>query len=132
MEKKRVVAYVRVSSKSSAQLHSYEFQERYWQDKFADDPQRELVGIYADRGISGSSVKKRTEFLRMMDDARSGRIDQIQTKSVCPLPTQDQLQRAEMGVSHLDVLYAIHKREGRLRLHPHKGQCPEGEVRRSI
>lgn len=82
MEKKRVVAYVRVSSKSSAQLHSYEFQERYWQDKFADDPQRELVGFYADRGISGSSVKKRTEFLRMMDDARSGRFDQIQTKSV--------------------------------------------------
>ena len=82
MEKKRVVAYVRVSSKSSAQMHSYDFQERYWQDKFADDPQRELVGIYADRGISGSSVKKRTEFLRMMDDARSGRFDQIQTKSV--------------------------------------------------
>jgi len=82
MEKTRVVAYVRVSSKSSAQIHSYDFQARYWQDKFADDPQNELVGIYADRGISGSSIKKRTEFLRMMDDARSGKFDQIQTKSV--------------------------------------------------
>lgn len=82
MEKKRVVAYVRVSSKSSAQIHSYDFQARYWQDKFADDPQSDLVGIYADRGISGSSIKKRTEFLRMMDDARSGKFDQIRTKSV--------------------------------------------------
>lgn len=82
MEKKRVVAYVRVSSKSSAQMHSYDFQARYWQEKFADDPQSELVGIYADSGISGSSIKKRTEFLRMMDDARSDKFDQIQTKSV--------------------------------------------------
>lgn len=82
MEKKRVVAYVRVSSKSSAQIHSYDFQARYWQDKFTDDAQYELVGIYADRGISGCSVKKRPEFLRMMDDARSGKFEQIQTKSV--------------------------------------------------
>ena len=45
MQKKRVVAYVRVSTASSAQLHSYEFQEQYWRSKFENDPDNELVGI---------------------------------------------------------------------------------------
>lgn len=80
--KRRAVAYVRVSTASSAQLHSYEFQEQYWQQKFADDPDTELVGIYADRGISGSSVYKRPQFLIMMQDAREGKFDIIYTKSV--------------------------------------------------
>lgn len=43
------VAYVRVSTASSAQLHSYEFQEQYWRERFADDPDAELVAIYADK-----------------------------------------------------------------------------------
>lgn len=81
-DKKRGVAYVRVSTASKAQLHSYEFQEQYWQDRFADDPDVELVTIYADRGISGSSVYKRPQFLIMMQDAREGKFDVIYTKSV--------------------------------------------------
>lgn len=80
--KKRAVAYVRVSTASSAQLHSYEYQEQYWQGKFTDDPDTELVGIYADRGISGSSIYKRPQFLVMMQDARDGKFDIIYTKSV--------------------------------------------------
>ena len=80
--KKRVVAYVRVSTASSAQLHSYEFQEQYWRNKFADDPDVELVFIYADKGISGSSIYKRPQFLIMMQDAREGKFDVIYTKSV--------------------------------------------------
>jgi DNA invertase Pin-like site-specific DNA recombinase len=80
--KKRTVAYVRVSTASKAQLHSYEFQERYWQDKFTGDPDNELIGIYADRGISGRSVYKRPQFLVMMQDARDGKLDVIYTKSV--------------------------------------------------
>lgn len=59
MARKRVVAYVRVSSSSKAQIHSYEFQEQYWRGKFGGDPNNELVHIYADRGISGCSVYKR-------------------------------------------------------------------------
>ena len=73
--RKRAVAYVRVSTASSAQLHSYEYQEQYWQGKFTDDPDTELVGIYADRGISGSSIYKRPQFLVMMQDARDGKFD---------------------------------------------------------
>ena len=80
--KRRAVAYVRVSTASSAQLHSYEYQEQYWRGKFIDDPDTELVGIYADRGISGSSIYKRPQFLIMMQDARDGKFDIIYTKSV--------------------------------------------------
>ena len=82
MGKKRVAAYVRVSTASDAQIHSYEFQEQYWQSKFEDDPQYDLVGIYADRGISGNSIKKRDQFQAMMQDARDGTLDVIYTKSV--------------------------------------------------
>lgn len=82
MTKKRAVAYVRVSSASKAQLHSYEFQEKYWRGKFENDPEHELIAIYADRGISGCSMKKRPQFLSMMQDARNGKFDVIHTKSV--------------------------------------------------
>ena len=82
MARKRVVAYVRVSSSSKAQIHSYEFQEQYWRGKFDGDPNNELVHIYADRGISGCSVYKRPEFMKMLQDARSGQFDTIHTKSV--------------------------------------------------
>ena len=43
MGKKRVAAYVRVSTASDAQIHSYEFQEQYWRGKFDGDPNNELV-----------------------------------------------------------------------------------------
>ena len=82
MGKKRTVAYVRVSSESKAQLHSYEFQEQYWRSKFEHNPENELIHIYADRGISGSSINKRPQFLVMMQDARDGKFDVIHTKSV--------------------------------------------------
>ena len=80
--RKRAVAYVRVSTASSAQLHSYEFQEHYWQTRFENDKESKLIGIYADKGISGSSINKRTQFLKMMEDARQHKFDEIHTKSV--------------------------------------------------
>lgn len=42
----------------------------------------ELVGIYADEGISGTSLQHRDDFNRMMEDCRAGKIDLIVTKSV--------------------------------------------------
>ena len=41
-----------------------------------------LVDIYADEGISGTSLKHRDEFVRMINDCKSGKIDLIVTKSV--------------------------------------------------
>lgn len=82
MKKKRAVAYVRVSSGSRAQLHSYEFQSDYWHGRFENDPTTELVGFYADKGISGRSMAKRPQFLIMLQDAREGKFDVIYTKSI--------------------------------------------------
>ena len=82
MSKTRAVAYIRVSTEKDAQLHSYDFQEHYWRSAFEDDPNTDLVGIYADKGISGHSVQKRPQFLVMMQDARDHKFDKIYTKSV--------------------------------------------------
>ena len=82
MSKTKAVAYIRVSTEKDAQLHSYDFQENYWRGAFENDPNTELVGIYADKGISGSSVYKRPQFMAMMQDARDHKFDEIHTKSV--------------------------------------------------
>ncbi|MBP5466599.1 MAG: recombinase family protein [Clostridia bacterium] len=82
MEQKRAVAYIRVSSKSKAQSHSYEFQEFYWRNEIAKRSDLELVNIYADYGISGKTIRKRPQFLQMIEDCRQGKIDVIYTKSI--------------------------------------------------
>ena len=82
MERKRAVAYIRVSSKSKAQSHSYEFQEFYWRNEIAKRSDLELVNIYADYGISGKTIRKRPQFLQMIEDCRQGKIDVIYTKSI--------------------------------------------------
>ena len=40
-----------------------------------------MAGIFADEGLSGTSMKKRTEFNRMIAACKRGRIDMILTKS---------------------------------------------------
>lgn len=82
MSKTKAVAYIRVSTEKDAQLHSYEFQENYWRGAFENDPNTELVGIYADKGISGHSIQKRPQFLVMMQDAREHKFEKVYVKSV--------------------------------------------------
>ena len=79
---KKVVAYARVSSKSRSQAHSLEFQKSYWNEKLATDPDYEYLGLFADHGISGKSIRKRPQFMQMLNKARDGGIDIIFTKSV--------------------------------------------------
>ena len=80
--KKRVAAYCRVFTDSEEQLNSYEAQKSYYTQKIADSPDWEMAGIYADEGISGTSMKKRTEFKKMITACKRGRIDLIITKSL--------------------------------------------------
>ena len=80
--KKRVAAYCRVSTDSEEQLNSYEAQKSYYTQKIAYSPDWEMAGIYADEGISGTSMKKRTEFKKMITACKRGRIDLIITKSL--------------------------------------------------
>ncbi len=80
--KKRAVAYIRVSTRSEKQSHSYEFQEQYWKDELAKNSEVEFIRTYADYGISGRSQYKRPQFLEMIESAKAGEIDIIYTKSV--------------------------------------------------
>ena len=78
----RVAVYVRVSTGSETQTSSYELQKKYYEDFVVRHPNWELVGIYADEGISGTAYKNRTNFNLMLADCRKGKIDLIVTKSV--------------------------------------------------
>lgn len=79
--KLRVAAYTRVSSNSKDQEHSFAAQNAYYSKLITDNPDWELADIYADQGITGTSIDKRDNFLRMMEDCRKGRIDRILVKS---------------------------------------------------
>lgn len=79
---KRVCAYCRVSTDDAKQTSSYELQKNHYEEMILEHPGWELVGIYADEGISGTSMKHRDAFNRMMEDCKAGKIDLIITKSV--------------------------------------------------
>lgn len=80
--KKRVAAYCRVSSGSEEQLGSLNAQTSYYEKYINDNPDYLIAGIYTDEGISGTDLKKREAFNRLMQDARDGQIDMIITKSL--------------------------------------------------
>lgn len=79
---KRVCAYCRVSTDDANQTSSYELQKNHYEDMIKEHQGWELVGIYADEGISGTSLQHRDEFNRMIQDCKIGKIDLIVTKSV--------------------------------------------------
>lgn len=78
----RVAAYCRVSTDQEEQLTSYEAQVAYYTEKIMTNPEWTMAGIFADEGITGTSVKKRTDFLKMIRLCRKGKIDMILTKSI--------------------------------------------------
>lgn len=80
--RKRVAAYCRVSTDSEEQLNSYEAQKVYYTRKIEENPDWEMAGIFADKGISGTSLKKREKFNQMIEACKHGRIDLIITKSL--------------------------------------------------
>ena len=78
----RVAAYCRVSTEEEEQASSYEAQCQYYTDKIMANKAWTMAGIFADEGISGTSTKKRTEFLRMIRQCKQKKIDLILTKSI--------------------------------------------------
>ena len=69
---KRVAAYCRVSTDEEDQINSYEIQQRKYTDKILSEPGWKMVGIYADRGITGTSVANRDEFKKMIRHCKNG------------------------------------------------------------
>ncbi len=78
----RLAAYCRVSSDSEDQLHSFAAQIRYYTEYAQRNPKYKLVDIYADEGITGTSMEKRSEFHRLIRASKKGLIDRIIVKSV--------------------------------------------------
>ena len=80
--KQRVAAYARVSTDSDEQMGSVAAQKDYFEKLIQKRPDWEFAGIYADEGISGTSLNRREAFNRMVADALGGKIDLIITKSL--------------------------------------------------
>ena len=79
---KRVCAYCRVSTDDPAQTTSYELQKKFYEEEINKTQGWIFAGIYADEGISATSLKNRDEFNRMISDCYAGKIDLIVTKNV--------------------------------------------------
>ena len=78
----RVAVYARVSTDDPRQTSSYELQKNHYHDVISKSPNWKLVQIYADEGISGTSLQHRDQFKLMIEDCKKGQIDLIVTKSV--------------------------------------------------
>lgn len=81
-KEKRVAVYARVSTDDPRQTSSYELQKNHYEDVVSRKPGWNLTKIYADEGISGTSLKHREAFAEMIEDCKAGKIDLILTKSV--------------------------------------------------
>lgn len=81
-KKLRVAAYCRVSTDNDEQITSYELQKNYYEEFITKHENWVLVNIYADEGISGTSLAHREAFHKMIEDAKAGLIDLIIAKSV--------------------------------------------------
>lgn len=100
-KKLRVAAYCRVSTAEEAQVGSFEMQVQHFTEVIECNPRYELARIYKDEGISGTSVVKRKEFQKMIEDAQHGKIDLILTKSI-----------SRFGRNIVDILTSLRKLSG--------------------
>lgn len=80
---RKVSIYGRVSTEHEAQLSALENQMQWYDDQAKYHPNWTVVEKYIDEGITGTQAKKRPAFLRMLEDARSGKFDLIVTREVC-------------------------------------------------
>lgn len=78
----RTCAYCRVSTDNDEQLSSFELQQKHYRQLALDHPNWDLKRIYADEGISGTSLKNRDSFVEMIEACKRGEYDLIVTKSV--------------------------------------------------
>ena len=76
-----IAAYCRVSTDKNDQINSLESQKVFFDD-FAKSNSHKLINIYADEGISGTKIKNRTEFKRLMHDATLGLFDMVIVKDI--------------------------------------------------
>lgn len=76
-----IAAYCRVSTDKTDQLNSMDAQKRFFTE-YTQKTGHTLVRLYADEGISGTKIKKRVEFQRLMHDAETGLFDMVVVKDI--------------------------------------------------
>lgn len=76
------VGYCRVSTENDDQINSFSAQKQFFETYICSQSDLTFYGIYADKGLSGTTTKNRTEFNRMINDARDGKFQMILTKEV--------------------------------------------------
>lgn len=81
-KRQRVAAYARVSKDTERLMHSVSAQVSYYSSLIQKNPEWEYAGVYADSGISGTGIKERDEFQRLIEDCEAGKIDIVLTKSI--------------------------------------------------
>lgn len=79
---RKVAIYARVSTEHEEQLSSLENQVQYYDNIMKQHEDWELYDRYVDEGITGTSIKKRKNFVRMLEDAKKKKFDLIITREV--------------------------------------------------
>ena len=82
MKNKRVAVYCQVSTLQEMQDTSFEIQRDAYIQMIASRDGLVLADVYGDHGKSGTSIKRRPEFQRMIHDCEGGKIDIVMTKSI--------------------------------------------------
>ena len=122
---RKVAIYARVSTEHEAQINALGNQIQYYDNILSEHPDWELYDRYIDEGITGTSVKKRKNFMRMLQDAEKGCFDLIITREVSRFArnTVDTLQETrklkKLGVEVYfteDHIWTFKDDDGELRL----------------
>ena len=126
MEGRRIVAiYARVSTEHEAQISALENQVQYYDEILERHPNWILYKRYIDEGITGTSTRKRKNFMQMMMDAEDGKFDLIITREVSRFArnTVDTLQETrklkKLGIEVWfteDNIWTLNDEDGELRL----------------
>ena len=120
----RVAAYCRVSTDKDDQLNSLDAQRRFFQAYIGEHPGWTPAGVFADEGLSGTSIKRRPQFTGMIRRAMAGEIDLIVTKEVSrfarntvdALQVTRQLKERGVGVLFLNDNIDTRDSDGEFRL----------------
>ena len=83
--KLRVAAYARVSTDEDDQVNSFKSQIDEYTERITSNPDWDFIGMFADKGITGTQTKKRPEFMRMVELGMERKIDLILVKSILVL-----------------------------------------------
>lgn len=79
---RKVAFYGRVSTEHEAQTYALNNQMQWYEELKKNYSNWIVIERYVDDGITGTQTKKRPEFMRMIEDAKSGKFDLIVTREV--------------------------------------------------